>query len=184
MRKLWRILPASKWLTFPSHERVPFNGFTDLRDVIGQCVWRHGRGMQVAVTVHRKFAKRRSTMEYHVCFVIPPHIFDKLSQNPAHRTWAMRALAESARLRGRRDVLSQFAAALAVPAGTMRRTIYDAQNQTNLPGTLVRGEGDNPTADVAVNEAYDYAGDTYNFYMNAYQRNSIDNRGMRLNSTL
>lgn len=123
-------------------------------------------------------------MKHHVCFVIPPHIFDKLSQNPAHRERAMRALVESARLRGRRDVLSQFAAALAVPAGTMRRTIYDAQNQTNLPGTLVRGEGDDPTADVAVNEAYDYAGDTYNFYMNAYQRNSIDDRGMRLDSTV
>jgi len=120
----------------------------------------------------------------HVCFVIPPHIFDKLSQSPQHRELAMRALAVSARLRGRRDVLSQFASALAVPAGAIRRTIYDAQNQTDLPGTLVRGEGDNPGADVAVNEAYDYAGDTYNFYMNAYQRNSIDDRGMRLDSSV
>jgi Zn-dependent metalloprotease len=123
-------------------------------------------------------------MKHHVCYVIPPHIFDKLSQRPEHRERAMRALAVSAHLRGRRDVLSQFASVLAVPAGTIRRTIYDAQNNTDLPGGLVRGEGDDPVADVSVNEAYDNAGVTYDFYMKAYQRNSIDGRGMRLDSTV
>lgn len=123
-------------------------------------------------------------MRAHICYVIPPHILDKLAEIPEHRDRAMRDLVESAYLRGRREVISQFASFLAVPAGTKRRTIYDAQNQTNLPGTLVRGEGDDPVADVAVNEAYDFAGDTYDFYMNAYQRNSIDNQGMRLDSSV
>ena len=123
-------------------------------------------------------------MKRHICYVVPPHILDKLAQHPEHRERAMRALVESARLRGRRDVLAQFASVLAVPAGTKRRTIYDAQHQTQLPGNLVRGEGDDPVRDTAVNEAYDYAGDTYDFYMTAYQRNSIDDRGMRLDSTV
>jgi len=123
-------------------------------------------------------------MNHHVCHVIPPHILDKLAEHPDYRERAMRSLVESARLRGRRDVLSQFASALAVPAGTKRRTIYDAQGQTDLPGVLVRGEGDGPVKDVAVDEAYDYAGDTYDFYMTAYERNSIDDRGMRLDSSV
>lgn len=122
-------------------------------------------------------------MKDHVCYVIPPHILDKLAETAEHRDRAISAMVASARLRGRRDVLSQFAG-IALPAGTKRRTIYDAQNQTDLPGTLVRGEGDDAGSDVAVNEAYDSAGDTYDFYMNAYQRNSIDDQGMRLDSTV
>src|ERR1043166_8955667 len=73
---------------------------------------------------------------------------------------------------------------MALGTGTERRTIYDAQNQTTLPGKLVRGEGDNPTGDIAVNEAYDFSGDTYDFYETAYNRNSIDDKGMRLDSSV
>jgi Zn-dependent metalloprotease len=49
---------------------------------------------------------------------------------------------------------------------------------------VVRKEGDPPTADVAVNEAYDGSGITYDLYSNVYQRNSIDGNGMRLDSTV
>jgi len=72
----------------------------------------------------------------------------------------------------------------AVPAGMLRRTIYDAQNKENLPGKLVRGEGDPETKDVAVTEAYNYSGDTYNFYDQVFSRNSVDDRGMRLDSSV
>jgi len=106
-----------------------------------------------------------------------------LAENPQHRERALRALATTERLRGRREVLSHFAA-VGLATGQERRTIYDAQNQTNLPGQLVRGEGDPDSKDVSVNEAYTYAGNTYDFYMNAYQRNSVDDRGFRLDSTV
>jgi len=72
----------------------------------------------------------------------------------------------------------------AVPAGMLRRTIYDAQNKENLPGKLVRGEGDPETKDAAVTEAYSYTGDTYNFYDQVFSRNSVDDRGMRLDSSV
>ena len=122
-------------------------------------------------------------MKCHVCYVIPPHILKHLAENPKHREQALRTLATTERLRGHREILGRFAA-IGLAAGQERRTIYDAQNQTNLPGTLVRGEGDPDGADVAVNEAYKYAGNTYDFYMNAYQRNSVDGQGMRLDSTV
>ena len=35
-----------------------------------------------------------------------------------------------------------------------------------------------------VNEAYDGSGKTYNFFMNVFKRNSIDDRGLRLDSTV
>ncbi len=49
---------------------------------------------------------------------------------------------------------------------------------------MVRKEGEGPTADVAVNEAYDGSGYTYDLYNEIYQRNSIDGNGMRLDSTV
>src|SRR5712691_2997651 len=122
-------------------------------------------------------------MNRHVCCIVPPHILRRLAEKPEHRERALRALATTERLRGRREVLSHFAA-VGLATGQERRTIYDAQNQTTLPGKLVRGEGDPDSSDVAVNEAYKFAGDTYDFYMNAYQRNSVDDKGLRLDSSV
>jgi len=71
-----------------------------------------------------------------------------------------------------------------VSTGQKRRTIYDAKNNTELPGDLVRGEGDQSNKDRASDEAYDGTGITYDFYKQVYQRNSIDDKGMRLDSTV
>jgi Zn-dependent metalloprotease len=122
---------------------------------------------------------RRSS---HVCYIIPPHIHDRLIEQPEYRARAFRNLALAERLRGRRDVFAQFITGLST--GQERRTIYDGENGIALPGKLVRGEGDPATADDAVNEAYDFSGATYDFYQAAYNRNSIDDQGMRLDSTV
>ncbi|MCU1304628.1 MAG: peptidase thermolysin [Candidatus Sulfotelmatobacter sp.] len=122
-------------------------------------------------------------MKHHVCCIVPPHILRHLAENAQYRQSALRTLATTERLRGRREVLAHFAAA-GLATGQERRTIYDAKNQTTLPGKLVRAEGDPDSADIAVNEAYKYAGNTYDFYMTAYQRNSVDDKGMRLDSTV
>jgi Zn-dependent metalloprotease len=68
--------------------------------------------------------------------------------------------------------------------GTKDRIVYDAKNGSGLPGTVVRRENDPPSSDVAVNEAFDGSGVTYDLYSNIYQRNSIDGNGMRLDSTV
>jgi Zn-dependent metalloprotease len=78
-------------------------------------------------------------------------------------------------------------AAIPSPEGTKNRLVYDMQNSSNrfgLPGKLVRREGQSKTDDDAVDEAYDFAGDTYDFYNEAFNRNSVDNRGMSLISTV
>jgi Zn-dependent metalloprotease len=118
-----------------------------------------------------------------VCCIVPPHILRHLAEHPEHREQALRTLATTERLRGRREVFSNFAA-VGLATGQERRTIYDAQQQSALPGKLVRGEGDPDTSDIAVNEAYKYAGNTYDFYMNAYQRSSVDGKGLRLDSSV
>ncbi len=63
---------------------------------------------------------------------------------------------------------------------TPRRTIYDAAHAQKLPGKAVRREGAAPSGDVMVDEAYDGLGATFEFYLSAYRRNSIDDQGMPL----
>jgi hypothetical protein len=48
----------------------------------------------------------------------------------------------------------------ALPVVAPKRTIYDASGSETLPGTVVREENDPPSADIAVNEAYDGLGAT------------------------
>jgi Zn-dependent metalloprotease len=117
--------------------------------------------------------------------IIPPHILREIALRGtrSQREWALHTLAISEQFRGQRFALGELLA-LATPAGEKRRTVYDTRHHTALPGKIVRAEGDPPVADPAVNEAYDGAGATYDFYQSAYQRNSIDDRGLRLDSTV
>ncbi|MDE1145741.1 MAG: M4 family metallopeptidase [Azospirillaceae bacterium] len=122
----------------------------------------------------------------HVCFIIPPHIMEHVAthaQDPTLRQRALRNLYHQGRLRGMRESMNQFAFA-GLGTGTKRRTVYDAKHGSTLPGTLVRSEGQPDGKDVAVNEAYAYAGQTYDFYFDVLKRNSVDDKGMRLDSSV
>jgi Zn-dependent metalloprotease len=76
-------------------------------------------------------------------------------------------------------------AAIPSATGGKDRVVYDAQSRRfPLPGQRRRGEGDPPTGDPAVDEAYDFAGDTYDFYRQVLNRRSLDNRDMTLVSSV
>lgn len=65
------------------------------------------------------------------------------------------------------------------------RAIYDGQQLSGLPGVLARSEGQGPVASPTdVNRAYDYYGDTYDFYFRAFGRDSIDGAGMTMIATV
>jgi Zn-dependent metalloprotease len=120
------------------------------------------------------------------CFV-PPHILKNIATNgtQSQRNLAISTIKTSARMRGQRQALTDFqAATFRVAVGGKDRVIYDAKNGSSLPGTVVRKEGEGPIGDVAVNEAYDGSGVTYDLFNDVYQRNSIDANGMRLDSTV
>jgi Zn-dependent metalloprotease len=70
----------------------------------------------------------------------------------------------------------------------LKRKIYDHANiaYKPLPGDpadLKRSEDEDPSGITDVDLAYDFAGDTYNFYYNYHGRDSLDNAGMDLIST-
>ncbi|MGH7411733.1 MAG: M4 family metallopeptidase, partial [Candidatus Methylomirabilis sp.] len=118
--------------------------------------------------------------------IVPPHMLKEIARrgSAVQQAWAWQTLTLSEQIRGQRQALSLIAAVVAAPTGTKRRTIYDARNGSALPGRLVRGEGDPKGTDRAVNEAYDGSGATYDLYFRVFGRNSIDERGMRLDSTV
>ena len=121
-----------------------------------------------------------------MCSFLPPHILRRLSENgdQAQRDDALRSLELSAQMRGERAALARPAEMLVIAAGGKRRRVFDAQTTRELPGTLVRSEGKPSRGDAAADEAYDGAGKTYDLYRNVYARNSIDGRGMRIDSTV
>jgi len=64
--------------------------------------------------------------------------------------------------------------------GAPNRVIHDAQGSTTLPGAQVRAEGEGASDDSAVNEAYDGLGATWELWHAAYDRNSLDDKGLGL----
>jgi Zn-dependent metalloprotease len=120
------------------------------------------------------------------CSIIPPYILRSIAErgDAEQRERARAALERSSQTRGERIVVEELGAMLAVSPGEKRRTLYDAKRTTLLPGKLVRAEGSAPSGDAAVDEAYDGAGKTYDFFRAVLGRNSIDDRGMRLDATV
>lgn len=120
-----------------------------------------------------------------ICTIVPPYILRRLaeSDDPDLRRRALDALIQSERLRGHRAAFGETGGA-GVAAGVKQRTVYDGRHGTRLPGTLVRTETGPPSRDAVVEQAFGGAGDTYDFYKKVFGRNSIDDRGMRLDSTV
>ena len=118
------------------------------------------------------------------CFIIPSKVLRKLADaaaTDAERQMLLDQVELSAHIRGQRSVT---AALVGNSAGEKRRTVFDCKHKTVLPGKLVRGESDAPVHDQAVNQAYDGAGATYDFYHEVLKRNSVDGKGLRLDSTV
>ena len=63
------------------------------------------------------------------------------------------------------------------------RQVYTANHTNTLPGSLVRSEGGPPTGDADNDNAYDYAGITYDYFLNVHGRDSYDNAGSTIVST-
>jgi Zn-dependent metalloprotease len=120
------------------------------------------------------------------CF-LPPYIIEKIIErgSPKQKERALIALGVSKQIRDRRQgrpgvVLSGFTAG----GGQKNRLVYDAGFGPDLPGVLVRKEGDASTGDKAADEAYEGAGLTYDLYSEIFGRNSIDGNDMKLVSTV
>jgi Zn-dependent metalloprotease len=131
-----------------------------------------------------------SYYRHSIACILPPDILERviLQGSPEQRARALRTLArdnalravraQNAILRGQsRKSLKPHIA----EGGASVRTIFDCDHTEDpAHARIVRNEGDKPTGDPAVDEAYDGLGATYRLYWDAYERDSIDDEGMPL----
>jgi len=65
------------------------------------------------------------------------------------------------------------------------RRIYNGNGGSSIPGTVARTEGQAPVGSPTdVNRAYDYYGDTFDYYFRAFGRDSIDGLGLPMIATI
>jgi Zn-dependent metalloprotease len=122
--------------------------------------------------------------------ILPPDILLRIAQrgDEEQRRRALHTLARDTTLRAFRAQNAILRAqggrpigAEVAEEGAPQRTIYHCASSEDLASaTVARGEGDGPTGDAAVDEAYDGLGATYKLFWDAYRRNSIDDEGLPL----
>lgn len=122
--------------------------------------------------------------------IVPPVLLERIATKGTEeqRERALKTIMKDHSLRTVRlqteltgGLASQRASLLtAETAGQPQRTICDAGGTENVEGTVVRVEGDAPTGDAAVDEAYDGLGDTYRLLWEVFERDSIDDEGLPL----
>src|SRR3954452_654366 len=122
-----------------------------------------------------------------VCCVIPPHMLAGAAQQTGHTAHAAACstLEHMGELvTGRAATFLDRSAPAAKAQGIRnRRNVYDAQHTFKLPGKLMTSDHRPRSSDAEVNEAYG-VGATFDFFAVLFGRNSIDNRGLRIDSTV
>jgi Zn-dependent metalloprotease len=126
------------------------------------------------------------------CCIVPDHVLKRIVENgnDEERQAALDTLTASVTMRSaraqaeaRRSVTPRAPAAgiMALAPPVKERIIRTAGNSRDLRGPIVRQEGPDPGLDDdAVNEAFEYLGDTWDFYFDVFARNSIDKAGLPL----
>ncbi len=121
------------------------------------------------------------------CSVVPPYLLTRLAETGPELNGmlagpATDTLAADAAMRSARRERAYWDLGPIEPGA--QRTISDADGQMELPGAVVRREGDDDTGDVAADEAYAGLGDTYALYRGAFERESLDGAGRPLLATV
>lgn len=128
---------------------------------------------------------------------VPPYMLEKAAEfgkTEKVRGDALNSLRVSNFFRSKRREIQRsfqamgFAGLAAAPGATasskLDRRVFDAKNSKDLPGVPVRSEGGPKSADPAVNEVYDGAGQTDSLFRDEYGRNSIDDHGLPIVQTV
>jgi Zn-dependent metalloprotease len=126
--------------------------------------------------------------------IIPPVVLERIATNgsDAQRRRALETMARDQSFRAaraqnvtRRATRGMLDALAIGPGGAPNRTIYDAKSTEDLMGAVVAWEEGSPaTGDEAVDEASSGLGDTYGFFWEVLDRNSIDDEGFRLDGVV
>lgn len=116
-------------------------------------------------------------------FIIPSYMLQAIvseTTDPEAREAAQRSLDESQAFRWKRQSVFDTTSAETVRHAVLNRFVFTSANTKDLPGTLVRSEGQPSSDDPSINECYDGFKYTFDFFHKIFGRNSIDNNGMHI----
>lgn len=115
--------------------------------------------------------------------IVPPYVLDALERHPSGRVRQAARRTRAIALRHEPGSVGPVERAGAGPR-VPYRIVFDCRREIKLPGVLVRRERQGTTGDIDVDRAYGMAGETLDFYSAVLGRNSIDDRGMPVASTV
>lgn len=121
------------------------------------------------------------------CQIIPPHMLLHMAtkaRDEKVRQIAMASLGLTQHMRGQRDILGRVMPLTTEQGQGETKLTYDARGGQWLPGRLSWQEGRQQTGIQEVDEATDGAHQTYQLYSRVFGWNSLDNRNMRMVSTV
>jgi Zn-dependent metalloprotease len=134
---------------------------------------------------------RRPARCHRGCSILPPDLLRRIARNgdARQRDAALETLGLDHTLRATRSTVELLGGPsrrpfLGLAGANKQRSVYDTHHTETLPGHVVRSEGAAAGGDVEVNEAYDGLGATFDFFAEAYDRNSIDDEGLHLDATV
>ena len=138
--------------------------------------------------------KRIHNIHHHpeaVCCFVPDYLFEQVIKEGTNeeRDKAVHILKLSERLRAQRHFLTTIDPKRFGIGGhtERRRVVYDMHNigdDNLLPGDPVRYEDSSDIGDSCVDKCYNNTGLVYDFYKQVFSRNSLDNEGMVLHSSV
>jgi hypothetical protein len=126
------------------------------------------------------------------CSFVPPYLLRRLARTTLldrASTLGEHTLELDRRLRSRREEpppapAPARSAGLSVGSAAASRLVHTADHTETLPGVLVRTDGDPPTGDPAVDEAFDSSGQVLDLFADEFGRRSMDGGGSPVSITV
>lgn len=113
--------------------------------------------------------------------IVPPYMLETLAKNNPGNPDYLATIKRANDMRAAGQFASKNAARTNEGGA---REVYDAGGEEIHPGKLIRKEGQGPTGNSDVDNAFDYTGDVRKYYKDVHGRDSIDGKGMKLSSTV
>jgi len=127
------------------------------------------------------------TISHSLCSVIPPHMLRHVAEHTDAEEKAVieATLAQTERLREQREAPRAFRDVKPSPQLPPKGcNVYDTGHHHKLPGRLVLSDAKSGSTDAEAIEALLGSRATLAFYATVFGRNSVDGRGMRIDSSV
>jgi len=121
------------------------------------------------------------------CAFVPPYVLSRLAELPDDDPTAQASrttLDIDHAIRERRRRAAPGTVGVPAPALESRWTVHGADHATDLPGAPVRADGDDPTDDAAVDEAYDGIAAMWDLLADVFSYTSVDGHAAPVTATV